>query len=240
MTSGSVSLLKSLVVFRALSDCHDMDEPKRSKNRTVSFGFGRKKAKREAKLMYKDGQSLQSLEAWKMSGDVSSDSGSSSRLSPLTSPTLLDKGSGLTKYHAPEPPRARHVSEDSNFSLRSDLSGSGKSSDCISSGDEQAKDSQSKHTLAIQRFLNQDGEEVGQRSYEVNTETHQVGKVGILAQRSKLTAGSFQLSAVENKKSIGNGGSDVFVLEGLHQHLNVPIIFPWFISSLYTKVPKCK
>ena len=175
-----------------------------------------------------------------MSGDVSSDSGSSSRLSPMTSPTLLDKDSGLRKYHAPEPPRARHLSEDSNFSLRSDLSGSGKSSDCMSSGDEQAKDSQSRHTLAIQRFLKQEDEEVGQRSYEVNTEAHQVGKVEIVAQRSKLKAGSSQLPAVENKKSIGDGGSDVFLLEGLHQHLNVSITFLWLIPSLYTKVPKCK
>ena len=109
----------------------DMVGPKQSKSKALSFGFGRKKAKKEAKILANYDRSLQSLEALKIHSDVSSDSGSSTRLSPISSPLLFDKDATCQNYRAAQAQRARQMSCDGTWSLRS---GSEKSYENLSEG----------------------------------------------------------------------------------------------------------
>lgn len=120
------------ILSRSFADHREMAESKRSK---MSFSFGRKKAKKDAKLFGGDDQSIRSFEIMKINSDVSSDSGSSTRLSPLSSPLMFDKDTASKKYRAPEPPRSRQLSEEGSLSIRSDRSGSDKSSEHASSTD---------------------------------------------------------------------------------------------------------
>ncbi|XP_065063735.1 uncharacterized protein LOC135690187 [Rhopilema esculentum] len=93
---------------------------KGSKHRTgtISFGFGRKKAKKDALngiLPSDDEQSVKSLELLRINEDFSSESSGSARITPVSSPVLSYNDSGNTKYRAPQPPNAPVASKTMNI-----------------------------------------------------------------------------------------------------------------------------
>ena len=92
---------------------------KGSKQRTgtISFGFGRKKAKKDALngiLPSDDEQSVKSLELLRINEDFSSESSGSARITPVSSPVLSYNDTSNTKYRAPQPPNVPAASKTTN------------------------------------------------------------------------------------------------------------------------------
>ena len=164
------------------------------------------------KKLYKDDRNLQSLEALKISSDVSSDSGSSTRLSPVNSPLMSDKETYMKKYRAPEPPRSLNISEDECLSLRSDFSD--KSNDNLTKDDRQMRNTacgtQLNHN---EHFLNEVKDKVGL-----------VKPSEISHQRNRIVDENAELSGAE-KVSTGERNDDVFLNEGLLYYLILSNIF---------------
>ena len=171
------------------------------------------------KLLYKDDQSLRSLEALKINSDVSSDSGSSTRLSPVASPVLLDSDASIKKYRAPEPPLSQQISRDDGISLQSEVS-----SELISSNDNLAKDTQpDRQHPEVGKGLTHD-ERISKRlTNEINTRdcSPKAGETSLL--RNRVADDVSAQRSIADPMSTGDRSDEVFH-EGLFQHSILYII----------------
>ena len=137
----------------------------------------------------------------------------------MTSPLMFDKDTRSTKYRAPEPPRSRHMSDEGFSSLRSDRSGSDKSSEHVSSNDNLAKDRKFAETLVGKR--EEFGEKLPKHYDKINekflcesTVVSYVAKGNGNFDEKRRTEAVVMHPEASKKLAKGESHDDVFVSEG--------------------------